>query len=579
VLDLVIRNGVVIDGTGARRQRADLGILHGRIVEMGTVTAAAAQVVDAGGHIVSPGFIDIHTHYDAQVYWDPDLTPSSLHGVTTVVFGNCGLTLAPIADDNFEYTLKMLSRVEGMPAISLRAGVPWGAWHSFSEYLDSIRDRIAVNAAVLVGHSALRLTVMGGDFRREATPEEIAALVSLLEESLDAGGLGLSTSYSRFHNDGDGAPIPSRYASKAELLALSAAVGRHPGTTLQISGSLAPFDEREMSLMTEMSLAADRPINWNSLMVSSGMWKAGEHNLAVSDYAADRGASVFALTFAVAPTTRYNFASGVLLDTLPGWGPIFEETNLAARAAILRNQDVRNVLAAGAASAETMTAYTSWAEHTIGQTFSKENRGLAGRRIGEIADERGQTPFDCMLDIVLADDLRTVLVTLPNGDDDESWSLRAKVFRDPRVVIGASDAGAHLDMIDAFAYTTDVLGPSVRSRKLFSLEEAVRLITDVPARAYGFAGRGRIAVGHHADLVVFDPDRIGPGDIHLRDDLPGGASRLYMVAEGVDSVFVAGKEVVHGQELTGHRSGALLSSGKDTTTVHADHLPTRISRP
>ena len=331
-----------------------------------------------------------------------------------------------------------------------------------------------------------------------------------------------------------------------------------------------------MALMTAMSLTADRPINWNSLMVSSAMLPATEHNLSASDYAAERGASVFALAFAIAPTTRLNFLSGMVLDTIPGWAPIFQEKDLSRRAEMLANLDVRNVLAASARQVDSLAAYTCWESHTIGETFSATNDGLVGRRIGDIAIERGQDAFACMLDIVLADELRTVLVTLPNGNDEESWKLRSEIFQNPRVLIGASDAGAHLDMIDTFAYTTDILGPSVRDRRLFTLEEAVRLITEVPARVYGLSDRGKVDIGYHADLVVFDPDRIGQGPVHLRDDLPGGASRLYMVATGIDRVLVSGEEVVRGIELTGERPGRVLRSGRDTTTVHADFLPKRL---
>jgi N-acyl-D-aspartate/D-glutamate deacylase len=576
MLDCVVRNGDIIDGTGALRWRGDVGIKDGRIVEIGEISTEAARVIDATGRVVSPGFIDIHTHYDAQIFWDPALTPSPFHGVTTVVAGNCGLTLAPIADENADYTLKLLGRVEGVPISSLLEGVPWGSWHTFGEYLKFHEGRLTINTALLVGHNALRLTVMGSDMRREATAGELAELVALLEECLAAGGIGFSTSLTTYHSDGEGAPVPSRYASREELLTLCATVRRYPGTILQVTGGLTPFTDEEMALMADMSIAADRPINWNSLMVSKNTREVVEHNLAMSDYAAARGATVLALTFAIAPTTRLSFVSGVVLDAIPGWSSVFEERDLSKRCDMLTNPVTRRLLAEGAESATSMKAFVDWETHIVGETFSAANAGLEGRTFGDVARERGQDPFDCLLDIVVADDLRTVVVTKANGDDAESWKLRAEVFRDPRVLIGASDAGAHLDMIDAFAYTTDVLGRSVRDRKLFSLEEGVRLLTDVPALAYGLGGRGRIEVGHHADIVVFDPDGIGQGAVHLRDDLPGGASRLYMVAEGIDHVLVAGREVVRGTELTGEQPGSILRSGHDTYTVRADYLPSRL---
>jgi N-acyl-D-aspartate/D-glutamate deacylase len=578
VIDCVIRGGTVVDGTGAARRRADVAIADGRIVEVGAVppTAEAARVIDATDRVVAPGVVDIHTHLDAQAFWDPGLTPSPLHGVTTVVAGNCGLSLAPLDPANQRYTLELLARVEGMPVESLEQGVPWGTWSSFAEYLAAVEPGLAINAGVLVGHNAVRLTVMGADVRRPATPDEVAAMVRLLEESLEAGGLGLSTSRTHFHRDGAGLPVPSSYATRDELLALARAVGRHPGTTLQITGTLGPFDDAAVALMADLSLAADRPINWNSLIVDAATWDdVGARNLAASDAAARRGASVHALTFAIAATTRLNFVSGVVLDGIPGWGPVFAERDLARRAALLADPAVRRELAAGAAGAG-MPAFTDWPTQTVGEVFAPAHEGLAGRTIGDIAAERGRDPFDCLLDIVVADDLRTVLVTVPTGDDDESWRLRGEVFPDPRVIIGSSDAGAHLDMIDAFAYPTDVLGPSVRARRVLTLEEAVRLLSDVPARAYGLVDRGRLVPGAHADVVVFDPDRIGHGPIHLRADLPGGARRLAMAAEGIDHVLVAGRPVVRGTALVEGSPGRALRSGRDTTTVPGATLADRI---
>jgi N-acyl-D-aspartate/D-glutamate deacylase len=324
-----------------------------------------------------------------------------------------------------------------------------------------------------------------------------------------------------------------------------------------------------------MSLTADRPINWNAIFVTARTRETLRHNLGASDYAAQRGAGVLALAFPMATTARLNFASGVLLDAIPGWAPLFQE-GPARRAQILADRRERTRLAELAAGADGMSAYTAWATQTIGETFSAANKGLTGRLVGEVAEERKQAPFDCLLDIVLADDLRTVLTTQTDGDDDETWRLRSDVLCDARVLVGASDAGAHLDMIDGFAFTTDLLGRSVRDRHLFSLERAVQLLTDIPARTYGFRDRGRIELGYCADLVVFDAARIDHGPAHLNHDLPGGASRIAKDALGIDHVFVNGVEIVKGGQLTGAPGGKVLRAGQHTETIHAGAIADRV---
>lgn len=568
MLDLLIRGGTVIDGTGAERRRADVGVRAGRIVALGEIDEAAREQIDASGRIVCPGFVDVHTHYDAQVFWDPDLSPSSDHGVTTAFAGNCGFSIAPLTDDSGDYLMHMLTRVEGMPLESLAEGVPW-SWRSFAEYLAQVDGAIAINLGFMVGHSAVRRAVMGQDaIGSRATKAQLAAMERLLGESLAAGGIGFSSTWSATHNDAAGQPVPSRWADLEELLALCRVVGQHPGTTLEFIPGVGVFGDREVEAMTGMSLAAGRPLNWNVLVVQSFTEAAWRAQLAASDHAAERGARVVALTPAQRMSLRLNFRSGFVLDSLPGWAEVIALPHADKKRALM-DPAVRRRLDERANSDEAgvMRAMAQWGNITIAETFVPEHAGLAGRTVAEIAAESGKAPFDCLLDLAVEEDLRLSFMPFIPGDDAESWKMRAEVWRDPRTVVGASDAGAHLDMINTFSYSTALLGPAVRERGLLDLEEAVRQLTDVPARLYGVRERGRVAEGWHADLTVFDPDRVGHGEIYTRDDLPGGASRLYADATGIDHVVVAGEPIIRDGQRTGRRPGRVLRSGRDTETV------------
>lgn len=407
--ETIIRGGEVVDGTGSPRQRADLAIADGRIARIGDLTDATADVViDASGKIVAPGFVDIHTHYDAQVFWDPSLSPSSYHGVTTVVGGNCGFSVAPLSADAGDYLMRMLARVEGMPLTALSEGVPWD-WSSFSEYLDRLDGRLALNAGFLVGHSALRRVIMGDDaVGEEANEEQVAAMVRLLHESLSGGGLGFSSSAAPTHNDGDGKPVPSRYASRKELLALAAAVRDHPGTTLEFLPTVGPFADEHRDLMTAMSLAANRPLNWNVLAVNAQNPAMTESQLQASDYARERGGTVIALTLPQAMTLRLNLVTGFIFDALPGWSEIIG-LPMEERKKAFSDPNVRADLDRRANSEEAgvFRFFAQWENMRIDEAFTEETRAMEGRTVGEIAAELGKPPFDTMLDIALADDLRT----------------------------------------------------------------------------------------------------------------------------------------------------------------------------
>lgn len=572
MLDLLIRDAEIVDGTGAPARHGDVGIKDGRIVAVGDVDDGATRTVDAAGQVLAPGFVDLHTHYDAQLFWDPTASPSVQHGVTTVFGGNCGFTLAPAAADQQDYLTRMLARVEGMPLDALRAGLDW-EWSSFGDWLGRFDGHIAINAGFLVGHSALRLAAMGDDaVGGKATPEQIKRMVALLEDALAAGAMGFSTSQSHTHNDAAGQPVPSRSASREELVALAAGVRAHPGTTLEaiIPGCLSGFTDDEITLLTDMSRAADRPLNWNLLGVSAANPAGHQRQLRASEVAAGRGGRVVALTLPHAMGIRLSFLSGFVLDGLPGWRDTMH-LPVPERLVALADPQVRRRLDESAHSEEAgiLRGLANWERLIIVETFAAENADATGRTVGEVAAARGGEPFDTLLDIVIADELRTGLTPPRMGDDLADWQERAEVWRHRDAVIGGSDAGAHLDMMCGAIYTTALLGHGVREHQVVTLEEAVRLITDVPARLYGLRDRGRIAPGWHADLVLFDPTTVDHGPERTRYDLPAGAPRLVADARGISSVLVGGVEVCHNGVATGALPGKVLRSGRDTETVPA----------
>ncbi len=570
MLDLAIRGGTVVDGTGRPGRRADVGIRDGRIVAVGDVDEAARRTIDAEGLTVAPGLIDVHTHYDAQLYWDHAATPSCFHGVTTVLGGNCGFTLAP--HPGGDYLMRLMARVEGIPLAALEAGLPWD-WTSFADWMSRLDGRIAVNAGFLCGHSALRASIMQtAAAERSATPTEIDRMVALLHESLDAGALGFSSSQTVNHNDGDGNPVPSRFAAPDELLTLAAAVSSHPGTSVEwiSSGVLNGFSPDEVELLCGLSLASNRPVNWNALGVTATEPEAHWDRLDASTVAAGRGATVVALAVPVAVSTRLSFIHGFILDGLPGWKEVLSlpETQ---RIAALSDPAVRVRLAEGAASPEAgiLRELVDWDRVTVAETFSPETAAYVGWNGHRLAATTGKSALDAILDVVVADDLRTGLQTAALGDDADTWRMRAETWSDPRVVIGGSDAGAHLDILCGAVTSSEHLGTNVRDRQLLPLEQAVRQLTDVPARLYGLRGRGRVETGYHADLMIFDPATIAPGVIRTVTDLPAGASRLYSEGVGVAHVIVNGTPIVSGGVLSGDEPGTLLRAGRDTDTVAA----------
>jgi N-acyl-D-aspartate/D-glutamate deacylase len=570
MLEYVIRSGMVIDGTGSPPRRADVGIDGGRVVAIGEVTDSGAEEFDADGLMVAPGIVDPHTHYDAQLCWDPSASPSNLHGVTTVIGGNCGFTLAPLKPEDADYLRRMMAKVEGMPLVALETGVPW-SWSSFGEYLDVLEGNLGVNAGFLVGHCAIRRMVMGADRGAEvATDQEIAAMRDLLGRSLAEGGLGFSSSQSRTHSDGDGNPISSRYADRREMLAFCEEVRDHEGTTLEYitNGCLDMFSDEEIDLMVAMSSTAQRPLNWNLLTVDSREPEKMSRQLEASSRAQDAGGKIVALTMPTLVPMNMSFLNHCALFLIPGWGDVMG-LPVAQRIEKLSDPAVRQQLddLAHAKEAGVFRRLAGWGNYVIGDTFAPANKTYEWREVSDVAKELNKAPFDTLLDIVIADGLRTVLWPKPTDRDDATWALRAEAWVDPRAMVGGSDAGAHLDRMCGSNYPTAFLGDCLRKRQLVPVELAVQMMTQQPARLFGLRDRGVLEVGANADVFVFDPQTVGSEPARLINDLPGGSPRLYAEAIGVERVLVNGIATIADGKPTGDLPGAILRSGRDTYSV------------
>ncbi|MCU1399837.1 MAG: Amidohydrolase 3 [Acidimicrobiales bacterium] len=572
MLDLILKGGLVIDGTGTPGFVADVGIRDGRIVEIGTITEDAAETFDATGLVVAPGIVDPHTHYDAQLLWDPTASPSSNHGVTTVIGGNCGFTLAPLIPGDADYLRKMMAKVEGMPLAALEHGTDW-SWETFAEYLERMDGNIAVNAGFLVGHCAIRRYVMGGEaVGNAADPEQVKAMRAELSLAIEAGALGFSFTNSSSHSDGEGEPVASRWATPDELIELCEETGLHEGTTLEgiVPGCLDMFADDEIELLGKMSAAANRPMNWNVLTVDSRVPERVPRQMLASQRATELGGMVVPLTMPVQVPMNMSFNTFCGLWLIPGWQAILG-VPVPERIERLKDGDIRlQLLELGQSpKAGVFRRLADWGDYVIGTTYAPENEQHRNRRVADIAAEKGMSSFGTLLDIVIADELRTVLWPQPADDDGESWRMRAELWNDPRAMIGGSDAGAHLDRMCGAPYPTRFLADCIRGRQLIPIEKAIQLMTSRPAALFGLVDRGTLTVGSNADVFVFDPATVDSEPATLVTDLPGDSARLTAGSFGVTRVLVNGVTIIADGAATGATPGTVLRSGRDTATVLA----------
>ncbi|HEY8154472.1 MAG TPA: amidohydrolase family protein [Myxococcota bacterium] len=534
--DLKIAGGTIIDGSGQPRRRGDVGIRDGRIAALGEAPGRARETLDATGRIVAPGFVDIHTHYDAQVIWDRMLSISPWHGVTTVVIGNCGFGVAPTRPQHRELILRTLEKVEGMSFDALTAGLG-GDWpfESFPEYLDAIERRgVAINVGVLLGHTPLRLYVMGEEAtERAATSEEIQRMRALVSEALAAGALGLATSKSPTHVGWAGRPVPSRLAELGELRELVGALGDAGAGILQATlGRGLFFDE-----LGQIAAETGRPVSWTALL--AGAMGPGSHRGALERAAQQQrdGQRVIPQVSCRPLNFEFQWKEPFPFESMKLFAPI-SSADLEGKLRVYRDPEFRRVFRE---STDTGfgRALAAWWQRTWIASAPTEP-GLAERPLAEVAGERGVHPLDLALDLGIASGLEARFrVAIMNVDEDDV----AELLLAPHTVLGLSDAGAHASQLCDACFSTHLLGHWVREKGTLGLEQAVHMLTARPAEVFGLTDRGRLALGWPADVVVFDAERVGAGPLRRVHDQPAGADRLVSEAFGIDAVIVAGEYV------------------------------------
>ncbi len=554
--DLVIDNAVVLDGVGGPPRAGGVAVAGGRIAAVGVDLGPARQRVDARGLALAPGIVDIHTHYDAQLTWDPFATPSTALGVTTVVIGNCGFTIAPCRPADRDLTLRALTHVEGMSLEALRAGVRWD-FESYPEYLQAMQRRgVVPNVASFVGHSSLRTYVLGADAtKRAATATEIVEMRRLVLEAVRAGAIGFATSTLEQHNGEAGIPMPSRLADEAEMLALTGALGEAGcGVFMLTKGmtSSIPWLER-------IAATSGRPVMIAAMFVDPGDPTRVFREVAEIEAARRRGRELWAQVGCFPLGMEFTLRHPYPLEAFLAWRPAIEATDEAAYRRVLADPSFRARLKQEAATpgVPNRFSYKTFPHLAIAEVTRPEHRHLEGQTVGALAQAAGRDPFDVFLDFGLDGELDAMFdCKLFNTDEDEV----RKLLRHPHAAVALSDAGAHLSFLCDAGFGLHLFGHWVRERGDLTLPEAVRRVTSDVATAYRIADRGRIAAGAWADLLLFDPATVARGAKRRVDDLPTGASRLDTPAVGVHGVWVNGVRTVdeHGLRPDCGRPGQVL---------------------
>jgi N-acyl-D-amino-acid deacylase len=551
--ELVVRGGTVIDGTGSPGRRADVAVAGGRITEVGEGLHGEREL-DADGQVVAPGFIDIHTHYDAQVFWDPMLTPSSFHGVTTVVAGNCGFSIAPIRPDLVEIMAHTLQHVEDMSFDTLSAGVPWSEFQSFPEYLQAVARRGTVlNFGCYVGHTAVRLFVMGDEaYERAATEEELDRMEKVVADAMAGGAMGFASSASPTHNGDRGRPVPSRVADVGELRRLLQPLrGSNRGVVALLPGGVIDHGD-----VFELQQEIGVPFTWTALLTVKG-YPYHEKVVAEHEAARQRGIDVWPQVSCRPLVFQMNMAEPFTLNMRPSFAALMGRSREDRKAAY-RDPEWRRETWEDVGGRRGFGV--NWSSISVAE--SESHPELAGKPLADLAAERGCTPLDVMLDISLEDDLTTRFWSVLANDDPDgiAWLL-------PRdgVLIGLADSGAHVSQLCDACFATDLLGQWVRERHVMPLERAVHKLTGEPAQVYGLADRGTVEVGKAADLCVFDPEAVAPGPLRRLRDFPAHGEHLTADhPAGVRHVLVNGTPIrVEGEqveEAVVGRPGRLLTA-------------------
>ncbi len=563
MLDLKITGGTVIDGTGAKGVRADVGVKDGRVVEIaqdGSLgDTEAGTVIDATDRAVTPGFVDIHTHYDAQILWDRMLTVSPWHGVTTVVTGNCGFGVAPTRPEHRDLIVRTLEKVEGMSADALRAGLgdQW-PFETFPEYLDAVEAQgSAINMGVMIGHTPLRLATLGEEStERSATDDEIARMRAVVAEAINAGAVGFATSKSATHVGFAGKPVPSRAAEIAEIAEIAEALGEAGTGVIQATmGAGFAFDE-----FAAISGATGRPISWTALLAGVGAPGVDRMLLDESIKLLDAGIPVYPQVSCRPLNFEFSMAEPFPFESARLFGQISTAPDNETKAAIYRDPSFRDEFRAKLASGKVGVLGGSW-ERTVVSWFPPDP-SIEGTNVAELAAQRDVDPSDLVLDLALESGLGARFrMAVLNYDED----MVEVLLTDPHTMLGLSDAGAHASQLCDSCFSTHLLSRWVRERKALSLEDAIRMLTSQPAEIFGITDRGLLAVGRPADVVVFDPATVGCTDLRRVNDQPANADRLIADAIGIDAVVVNGELIrqdnVDVIDAHGPLPGRLLRSG------------------
>jgi N-acyl-D-aspartate/D-glutamate deacylase len=555
--DLIVKNGMVVDGTGFARYRADVAIKDGRIEEIGRVHGTAAATIDADGLFVAPGIIDLHTHYDAQPFWDKLCTSSVWHGVTTVLTGNCGLTLAPLRPEHRQEMLATFCCVEDLPVASLSSVLRW-TWETFDEYMAAIDHGLGVNMMPLVGHNPLRLSAMGqAAWERSATGDEIAAMQDLLRASLEAGAWGWSTTVSPTHAGPKGQPVPTRLAENDERVALGRTLGEFNRGVIEIlPRSVTQPDEADREHLLAVAQASGRPVFFLGFDAAARGYV---------EAAAREGAQLYNLLRAIPFNPRFTLKKTTFFGNLDVWDVVMAKP-IDERLAVLTNPEKRAALREAAVGRQrrrpgVLGRFIPWASIVVSKVVLTKNRPLEGRRLVDLADEQGKHVADAMLDLAVEERLETefqLQTRPPEGD-----VALAEFVKTGHALPSQSDAGAHLNTNFCTAGESSyVLGEWVRQRQLLTLEDAICRFTFQPARIMGLRDRGLVREGMAADLMVFDLSRIGVKDDEVSHDGPNGSPRRVQGAHGVDYVIVGGEVVLDHGKHTGALPGRVLRAGR-----------------
>jgi N-acyl-D-aspartate/D-glutamate deacylase len=556
--DLVIKNGTVIDGSGLPRYRADVGVKDGKIARIGRISAPAEETIDAEGHVVTPGFVDGHTHMDAQIFWDQLGSCSCYHGVTSVVMGNCGFTLAPCRDSEVDFVFRNLERAEDIAREAMLAGIDW-RWETFPEFLD-VLDTLpkGINYAGYVGHSALRTYVMGERaFEDEASEDELATMVRLVQEAVKAGAIGFSTSRSPSHMTADNRLVASRVAPFSEIQAIVRGMGKLDAGIFQLAMERGDIDylQKFYQSLVDLSAETGRPITFGSLSRRGypGQWRALYD---IIEQGNRNGARLFTQVHSREINTIVSFETATPFDTMDVWRDV-RALPLDQQKKALRDPETRRKLIesatrgnSGRKAVGAEAKPPEWDYFYVMDRIPRPHRSVA-----DVAKQRGTQPIEAMIDLSLEQDLKLFFrQPLANENQDDALEL----MKNPNTCVTFSDSGAHVSQIMDSSLQTHLLSHWVREKQAFTLEEAVKLITYDTSTRWGFHDRGLLREGLAADIVVLDPERVGPRMPEVVNDLPAGARRLKQYADGIKATVVNGATVLKNNEHTGALPGRVL---------------------